>query len=82
MKTTEHRDPADENPRREHFRPGQTAPYSGQYELVGPSGEKTGEERTVVRGEPFPPTPLSGMLYVLCDPSNNGAGGRYKTMSE
>lgn len=74
MNTTEDRNPADEDPRRDHFKPGQTAPYSGQYELVGPSGEKTGQERTVVRGEPFPPTPVSGMQYVLRDPSNNGAG--------
>ena len=74
MNTTEQRDPADASPGRDQFKPGQTAPYSGQYELVGPSGEKTGEERTVVRGEPLPPTPLSGMRYVLFDPSNNGAG--------
>jgi hypothetical protein len=74
MNTTEHSNRANENPGREQFKPGHTAPYSGQYELVGPSGERTGEERTVVRGEPLPPTPLSGMRYVLCDPSNNGAG--------
>lgn len=61
-------------PTREHFRPGQPAPHSGQYELVGPSGERTGEERTVVRGEPLPPTPQPGMQYVLSDPSKNGAG--------
>lgn len=76
MNTVEHRDPADENPRPEHFKPGQAAPYSGQYELVGPSGEQPGEERTVVRGEPLPPTPQAGMQYVLSDPSNNAAGGK------
>lgn len=76
MNTTEHRNLADEkNPRSDHFKPGEIAPHSGQYELVGPSGEKTGEERTVVRGEPLPPTPLSEMSYVLSDPSKNGAGG-------
>jgi len=60
----------------EQFKPGQAAPYSGQYELLGPSGEHTGEERTVVRGEPLPPTPEPGMQYVLSDPSHNGAGGQ------
>jgi len=74
MNTTEHQDLANENPRPEHFKPGQAAPYSGQYELIGPSGEQTGEERTVVRGEPLPPTPQSGMQYVLSDRSKNGAG--------
>ncbi len=36
------------------LKPGQTAPKSGQYEIVGPRGGRTGEERTVVRGEPLP----------------------------
>lgn len=74
MKTTEHPDASDQKARRDHFSPGQTAPHSGQYELVSPTGERTGEERTVVRGEPLPPTPLSGMSYILSDPSKNGAG--------
>jgi len=70
----EHRDPADANPRRDHFKPGQAAPYSSQYELIGPSGERTGEERTVVLGEPLLPNPQTETLYVLSDPSKNGAG--------
>lgn len=49
------------------FKPGQSAPVSGQYKLVGPRGGENGEERTVVRKEPFPPTPKSGMKYVLVD---------------
>ncbi|GJE61613.1 putative proteinA [Methylobacterium trifolii] len=56
------------------LKPGQTAPRSGQYEQVGPRGGSTGEERTVVRGEPMPPTPKPGMGYRLVDPSKNGAG--------
>lgn len=32
------------------FRPGQIAPRSGQYQEVGPTGEK-GHEVTVVKGE-------------------------------
>ena len=76
MNNPEHREPANENPTQDHLKPGQAAPYSGQYELVGPSGDPTGEERTVVRGEPLPPTPQPDMLYVLSDPSKNGAGGK------
>lgn len=57
-----------------HLKPGTSAPHSGLYEIVGPRGGRTGEERTVVRHEPLPPTPKPGMGYVLVDPANNGAG--------
>jgi hypothetical protein len=43
--------------------PGTKAPESGQYEIIGPRGGRTGEERTVVKGEPLPPTPASGQRY-------------------
>jgi hypothetical protein len=49
------------------FRPGQKAPASGQYPIVGPRGGKTGTERTVVKNEPFPPTPESGQTYGTPD---------------
>lgn len=58
----------------ERQKPGQRATRSGQYEVVGPRGGRTGEERTVVRGEPLPPTPQSGQGYILVDPTKNGAG--------
>jgi hypothetical protein len=58
------------------MKPGTTAPRSGQYEIIGPRGGQTGKERTVVRGEPLPPTPKPGMGYKLVDPSKNGAGRR------
>jgi len=74
MKANDDSDASDPRTRLEHLRPGQPAPYSGQYELVDAAGERTGEERTVVRGEPLPPTPLPGMQHVLSDPSKNGAG--------
>ena len=45
------------------LRPGTKAPMSGIYEIIGPSGEKTGAKRTAVRGEPLPPTPASGQHY-------------------
>lgn len=53
------------------FKPGQEAPKSGQYEIIGPRGGETGEERTVVKGEPFPPTPKSGETYKLVDPTKS-----------
>lgn len=48
-------------------RPGQRAQVSGQYELIGPRGGRTGAERTVTRGEPLPPPPRAGMTYKLVD---------------
>ncbi|TVV41853.1 hypothetical protein FOT50_17840 [Thalassolituus sp. C2-1] len=56
------------------YKPGQTAPASGQYAILGPRGGDTGKERTVTRGEPMPPTPQSGQTYVLVDPTKNGSG--------
>lgn len=56
------------------LKPGMTAPRSGQYEIVGPRGGRTGEERTVVRNEPLPPTPEAGQSYRIADPTKNGAG--------
>lgn len=52
-------------------KPGQKATRSGQYEIVGPRGGRTGEERTVTRGEPLPPTPKSGQRYTIVDPTKH-----------
>lgn len=49
------------------LKPGQTAPISGQYGIVGPKCGVTDKERTVVQGEPMPPTPKPGQKYVLRD---------------
>jgi hypothetical protein len=49
------------------FKPGEKAADSGQYAIVGPRGGKTGDERTVTKGEPFPPTPEKGQGYVIVD---------------
>lgn len=49
------------------FRSGQTAEQSGQYEIIGRRGGRTGEERTVTEGEPLPPTPEAGQCYILVD---------------
>ena len=51
----------------ELHKPGTIAKNSGQYGIVGPRGGKTGEERTVTAGEPFPPTPKPGQQYILND---------------
>lgn len=61
-------------PSKPPLKPGQPVGRSGQYEIVGPRGGRTGEERTMVRGEPAPPTPQSGQGFRLVDPSKNGAG--------
>lgn len=55
-------------------KPGETCPRSGQYGIVGPRGGKPGEERTVVRGEPFPPTPKKGQSYKITDPTKHRSG--------
>ncbi len=50
------------------WKPGQKAPQSGQYMIVGPRGKK-GPERTVVKGEPLPPSLRKNQRYVLVDPT-------------
>lgn len=56
--------------------PGEKAKHSGQYEIIGPRGGHTGKERTVVKGEPLPPTPKPKQSYILTDPTKNKAGGK------
>lgn len=53
------------------LRPGTLAPVSGVYRMVGPRGGM-GPERTVVRGEPLPPTPKRGMTYVMAGADDGG----------
>ena len=49
------------------FKPGQTVPRSGQYEIIGPRGGITSEEITGVKGKTLPPTPKAGSSYKLVD---------------
>ena len=49
------------------LKPGQIAPKSGQYAIVGSNGRVTEVERTIVTGEPLPPTPKPGQTYVIVD---------------
>jgi hypothetical protein len=51
---------------RKSWKPGEKAPRSGQYQMVGPRGGR-GPERTVVRHEPLPPTLGRGQKFVLVD---------------
>lgn len=53
------------------FKPGEKAPRSGQYEIIGPHGGRTGKERTIVRNEPMPPTPKKGQGYIIIDPTKH-----------
>lgn len=53
------------------YKPGQQAPRSGQYGIVGPRGGDIGKERTVTKGEPLPPTPKKGQIYKLNDPTKH-----------
>ena len=50
------------------WKPGEKAPRSGQYQIIGPHGGK-GPERTVVKNEPLPPTLSPKQRYVLVDPT-------------
>lgn len=57
--------------KRKRYKPGQTVPRSGQAEIIGPRGKRTGQERTVTRGEPFPPTPKKRQRYEIVDPTKH-----------
>lgn len=57
--------------KKSNFRSGEKSPRSGQYEIIGQRGGNTGKERTVTKGEPFPPTPKQGQGYKLVDPTKH-----------
>jgi hypothetical protein len=56
------------------FKSGDKAPFSGQYEMVGPTGRRTGVERTVIAGEPLPPVKTAGQEWILADKTNTTGG--------
>ena len=58
------------------LKPGERASKSGQYEIVGPRGGRTGDERTVTRKEPMPPTPEKGQRFILADPTKHRSSKR------
>jgi hypothetical protein len=51
---------------------------SGEYEICGERGGHTGKERTVLRGEPLPPTPGAGQGYTISRSAHNAAGRKLK----
>ena len=53
------------------LKPGNITPRSGQYEIVGPRGGRTGQEVTSVQGKPLPPTPKPGQMLLLVDPTKH-----------
>jgi hypothetical protein len=53
--------------------PGSRAPKSGVYQLVGPRGRSIGTQRTIVHGEPLPPTPEEGQRWRLFDSNKRKA---------
>lgn len=57
-----------------NIKPGQSAPKSGQYEIVGPRGGHTGKEVTLPKGHTAPPTPKPGQTYTIVDPTKNKSG--------
>lgn len=54
--------------------PGTKASASRRYEIVGTRGGRTGVERTVVKGEPLPPSPHRNEGYRIADRTRNGSG--------
>jgi len=55
------------------FKPGQIAPKSGEWQIVGPRGG-VGAERTLTKGATFPATPKRASTYRLARAAKNGAG--------
>lgn len=55
------------------YKPGQTAPKSGQYQEIGPRGGK-GHEVTIVKGGTIPPTTQKGSTFTIVDPTKNKSG--------
>jgi hypothetical protein len=63
---------------RRNLKPGEEAPASGLYELIGPRGGRTGKQRTVARGEVLRPTPKAGMEYRIAEHAHNKSGHNLK----
>ncbi len=55
-------------------KPGQVAPTSGQYKVVGPKGGDTGTEVTGVKGKTLSPTPKPGQGFTLVDKTKHKSG--------
>ena len=56
------------------LKPGQKAPVSAQYLVVGPRNGSKGFEVQVNKGNTMPPTRKGGTGYVIVDPVKNASG--------
>lgn len=56
------------------YKPGQKAPVSGQYGIIGPRGGRTGSEVTSIKGKVLPPTERPGQGYIVADKTKNKSG--------
>ncbi len=56
------------------YKPGQKAPASAQYGIIGPRGGKIPGEITGVKGNTLPPTQKPGQKYIIQDRTNNNSG--------
>jgi hypothetical protein len=56
------------------YKPGEVAPCPGVYEIVGPRGGRTGDERTIPEGRKLPPTPKPDEEYRLARRTHNRTG--------
>ena len=70
---TRYRDRVPRTPGSSLLKPGSPAPESGVYQVVDAHRRSTGTERTVVRGDPLPPTPEAGQRWRLARPSKRKA---------
>lgn len=57
-----------------NLKPGEKAPITAQYEVVGPRGGRPGKEVQSTKGEPLPPTQKPGQTYRPVDPVKNKSG--------
>ena len=53
------------------LRPGQAAPSSAIYDMVGPRGGSTGEQVVSTASKSLPPTRRPGQGYVLAKPAHH-----------
>jgi hypothetical protein len=53
------------------LKPGQPAPKSGIYDMLGPRGGHTGEQVVSTQHKPLPPTPKPGQSYELTKPAHH-----------
>jgi hypothetical protein len=53
------------------LKPGEPAPRSGIYDMVGPRGGLTGEQKVSTESKPLPPTDKAGQGYRLARPAHH-----------